>query len=199
MMTHPEFSANGELGIGRADALIEHEHLGPQAGDDREAQARHHPRGVRVDRVVDSRAQAGELEGLGRDARDLLASQTELDTQGLGVLPAGRLLVQAQIRPAQKGQDATSDRNTALRRQQHAGDHAQQRGLARAVGTQQPDAFAVVDAEADIAQRIDDPPLLMAAHEGVHGRSLDVLVARSEVLEVHAHPSSVDHCRPPQT
>ena len=152
-----------------------------QLGDEREAQAHLHAAGVVPDRGVDElRLDLREVDDLVEALVDRLLGHAVQGAHQVHVLPAGQVVVEpgAQL---QERRDLAVHADLALVRDEHPGDHLEQRRLARAVLTDDAHAVALGDVEGHIAQR----PELVALGVGV------TLVAVDEHLTETALASAV--------
>ena len=118
----------------------------------REPEPHEHARGVELHLVVHEVLELGELDDVVEDPVGLLAGEPEERGVQVDVLAAGELGVESGAELEQRG-DAPALADDARRRAQDAGDHLQQRGLARAVVPDQAERRALGDVERDVAQR----------------------------------------------
>ena len=145
--------------------------------------------------LLTTRQRAGLLELALAQAREQLVDPRVLGREGAAVLARERphlqvlLDVHPREHPAALGALADAERHDlvrlaavdplaaqpdlALARSEEAGDRAQRRGLAGAVGPDQRDDLALIDREADAAQRVDRAVVgvdVLELEEGGHVR-----------------------------
>jgi hypothetical protein len=138
--------------------LVEQQQLGVVEDRARDRRALDHPARVGVHRVVGARGQADGLQQL-VDPRGGRAVQPRVEGE---VLARGQVAVQqrgvtqeadvAADRPAGVGQLVAQDPRRAAVGAQQRGQHAQQRGLAGAVGAEDDQRGAGVEREADAGE-----------------------------------------------
>ena len=138
--------------------------------------------------------------------RDFLFAKAEIKPAQLDVLAAGELGIDAEA-PAEQRCGLAHDLDPARLWDIDAGEHAQERALARAVPPDETDTRAMLDGEIDAVERTDrdamacvgaDAPGRVAAHAAAgdhrHGAPLQRAAARvvdgeadGDVLEVHGN------------
>ena len=88
-LLHPPEAALLELGVADGEHLVHEQDLRLEVGGDREREPHVHPARVPLDRRVDERRHAGEVDDVGQLARDLAASHAE-DRRRSGRCSRGR-------------------------------------------------------------------------------------------------------------
>ncbi len=169
-----------EVGVDRADALVEQQDLRVDAGDHAHRQPHPHTGRVGAQRHRQVLAEFGELGDLVDLGRHLLAGLPQEQPADDDVLVAGDLRVHADAEVENRCDTATYGRRAAGRlvdsRQQ-----PQQRGLARAVVSDQADPVAHLQRQRDVAQRLDDDDVLGVASDRAAGLAEERLLQRARL------------------
>ena len=134
--------------------LVEHQDLRIEGGGDREAEARAHPVRVEADRLVDERAEVGEVDDRLHALPDLPARDAEERGVQQDVLATRQLAIEAGAQREQR-RDVAAHQNGSLVGLQDAREHQAERALARPVRTDHADHLALVAGEVDVAERPD--------------------------------------------
>src|SRR5581483_8044623 len=169
-----------ELLVADGEDLVDEEDVGIDADGDREPESDVHARRVVLDRRVDEGREIGELDDLVELRRDLLAREPEDRAVEVDVLATAELGVEPGAELEQR-RHATVDRDPPAIGSQDVGDALEHRALPRAVLADEPEARALFDLEAHVAQR---PELVVARAATAHERRLQALVP----LVVQAEP-----------
>src|SRR5215207_8480741 len=137
--------------VAHGQDLVDEQDVGADVDGHGEPEAHVLAGAVVLDLVVDEGLELGEGDNLVEVALGLAAAQAEDGRVQVDVLAAGQLAVEAGPQLQQRG-DAAPDADRPGGRGQDAGQHLQQRRLARAVGADQPDGLAGPDLQIHVAQ-----------------------------------------------
>ena len=132
--------------------FVHQQDVGVEMRRDGEGEPHRHPARVALDRHVEERLDAGELDDLVEPLPDLGAAHSDERAVEEDVLAAGELRMESGPHLEQRA-DAPVDVDVAGGRRGHAGDHLEQRALARAVATDEPDDLPLADLARHVAQR----------------------------------------------
>ena len=148
-LAHPLDAAVLEGGVTDRDRLVDDEHVGLEVGGEREAEAELHPRGELLDRLLQRRADPGELDDLVEAAADVVSRQPEDPAVEHHVLAAGQLRVHAGA-DLDQGTDPAPDPDPPLGRERDPRHELQRGGLAGAVVADDRERLALGDLERQV-------------------------------------------------
>ena len=161
-LVEPGAGLGEELGVDRADALVEQEDLRVDAGDDAEREPHPHPGGVGAQRHRQVVAELGERGDVVDAGLHLLAGHAEEEAADEDVVQAGDLRVHADGQVEHR-RDLAQHPRVPPRGLVDARHEAQQRGLARPVVPDERHPVACAQGHGDVAQRLDDRHLRLGA------------------------------------
>ena len=181
-----------EVGVDRADALVEQQDLRVDAGHHAHRQPHPHAGGVRAQRHRQVVAELGELRDLVDLGQHLLARLPEEQAADDDVLVAGDLGVHADAEVEHRGHPAGHRRRPAGGLVD-PGQQPQQRRFARAVVADQPDPVAEFQRHRDVPQRLDDDDVGLVASDRAAGLAKERLLQRARlgVEDGKLHPRVV--------
>ena len=139
-----------ELLVTDREYLVQEQHIGLDVRGDREAEAHVHAGGVRAHRQVDEPLQFGEGDDLVHQLADPGPGEPVDRTVQIDVLTSREVLVEPGAELEQRA-DPPADRDPPRRRLEDPGHQLQQRRLARAVSTDEPERVARLDLERHVA------------------------------------------------
>ena len=175
-----------ELAVADGQRLVHHQDVRADRRHEREAQTGAHTARIRAHRLVDVLAEFRELHDLGNELLGLLFRQTPQLAAHVDVLHARQLHVEARGKLQQRGH-APVHLDGAGRREAHAGDHLERRGLAGAVVAEQRQGFAAVHGETQVVARVDRIVRNALGEGGQQAQLvvLEQLVLLGDVVEAH--------------
>ena len=142
-----------EADVADRQHLVDQQHVRVDVGGDGEAEPRVHARRVALQRAYRyTRPRSAKSTMASKRWAHLAARQPQNDAVELDVLAAGQLGVKPGAEIDQRS-DPTRRAHLSAGRSGDARQQLQQGGLARAVVADQPDRFARLQAQADVAQR----------------------------------------------
>ena len=144
----------GEGGVADGEDFVDEHHVGVGFDHDREREADHHSRGVVLQFEVDEFPQLGEVQHGVQASPGFAASEAHHDAVELDVLAGGQLGVEADAELDERRQPAGHPDPPGVGAVD-AGQHFEQRALARPVTTDDPEELALVHLEVDSAQRLE--------------------------------------------
>ena len=150
---HPADALLLERLVTDGEDLVGDQQIRFQRGNDGEAQAHDHARGIVLDRLIDVSADIGELDDLLHARRELFVTQA---VQGRGHFDIVAAAVFG-MKPGTKlkqGADAAGHLDLAAAWRQHAGDQLEQGRLARSVLPDDRDRLAPADAKVDVLDHV---------------------------------------------
>src|SRR5665811_2384725 len=135
-----------ERRVAGADPLVDQQNIFMRGGRDGEGQPREHAGRIGAHRQRQEIAELGEFGDIVELGRDLAPAHAHHVAAQINILEAGRFRVHPGMGVEQRT-DSPLDGDGAAARLVDAGEHAQQRRLARAVMADKADAIAIVDLE----------------------------------------------------
>ena len=177
-----------EAGVAGQEPLVHQQHLRPDRGGEREAEADHHAGAVGAHRHVEEAAEVGEPLHVVLQGADRARVQPGIEPAQADILPAGEVEVHPQV-GVEQGVQLAPHRHPAGDRLVDPGQRAQQRGLARTVAADQPQPLARTQREGEAAQRVHHQAALRILAQPVRGRRGDGLAqrARGAVVQRERH------------
>ena len=139
--------------VADGEHLVDEQHVGVEVRGDREAQAQEHARRVRRHRRVDEVAELGERDDRVQALLDLLLDEAVQRAVEEDVLAPGEVAPEAGAELELRDDLAAAGDAAGVQRHDPR-QHAQRRGLARAVAPDHADGLARLDAQRDVAQRL---------------------------------------------
>jgi len=158
-----------EVGIPHRQRFIDNQHIRAVRGSHAEGQPHLHAAGVHPHRLVDVVADLGKGFDLGHEAADVLDTVTEQLPGHEGILPTGKIGVEAHTQFEQGG-DPAGDVDVAGGGLGGAGDHLEQRALAGTIDADDADRLTGFDSEVDILQHPGERMAGLAAGQQPFGQ-----------------------------
>src|SRR6266700_98237 len=134
--------------------LVQDQHLGPQIGCDREAEARLHAARVMLELGVDELLELRESHDLVEQCIDLRPAHAEKRAVEVDIFAPGQVRVKAGADLEQRA-NASADGRGASSRSRDSGQDLEQRALAGAVAPDDAEYFALGHGKAHVLQRPD--------------------------------------------
>src|SRR6266536_1108719 len=144
----------GERLVADGQDLVDEQHVRIAVGGDREPEPNGHAGRVRLDRRVQKLLEFREPDDLVEATRDFLPGETEQESVDLDVLAAGDLGMKPGAELEQSGEPAAHG-DRARSRPENARQELQERGLARAVRSDDAHRFPRRDRERDVGHGRD--------------------------------------------
>src|SRR5215831_15715243 len=161
--------------VAGADAFVDQENIALRRGGDGKGQPREHAGRIGSQRQRQEITQFGEVGDLVELGCDLTPVHAQHVAAQINVLDSGRFEIHAGGRIEQRA-DIAFDGDGAAARLVDAGEHAQQRRLARTVVADETDAVAVIDLEVEAVDGTHGDDVAGIRHHATAGRLRQDLV-----------------------
>ena len=158
-----------ERRVAGTDALVDQQNIVVCGGRDRKGQPREHAGGIGAHRQRQEIAELGEFRDIVELGRNLAPAHAHHAAAQINVLDAGRFRVHPGGGVEQRA-DVPLDGDCAAVRLIDAGEHTQERRLARTVMADQADAVAIVDLKVEAIDGAHGDDIVGTRHDAAASR-----------------------------